>query len=55
MFGFEKNCVKVNNVFVVFKVFVVIMGDGSIMEVDDDGLSMDIFVVGGIYVFFFVF
>lgn len=31
---------------VVFKLFIVIMGDGSILEVDDSGLSMDYFLFG---------
>nr|PNR39257.1 hypothetical protein PHYPA_019535 [Physcomitrium patens] len=49
LFGPEKNRVKVNNVLAVFKASVAIMGDGSIMEADDDGLSMDTFVAGGTY------
>ncbi|KAG0559526.1 hypothetical protein M758_10G108400 [Ceratodon purpureus] len=49
LFGPEKNRVKVANVLAVFKSSVAIMGDGSIMEADDDGLSMDTFVAGGTY------
>ncbi len=43
LFGPNKNYVKVSNVLVIFKAIVAIMSDGSMMEVDDLGLSMDCF------------
>lgn len=49
LFGPEKNRVKVANVLAGFKSSMAIMGDGSIMEADDDGLSMDTFVAGATY------
>ncbi|KAG0610098.1 hypothetical protein M758_7G038600 [Ceratodon purpureus] len=49
LFGAEKNRVKVSNVLAGFKASMAIMGDGSIMEADDDGLSMDTFVAGATY------
>jgi len=42
-FGPNKNYVKVSNVLVIFKATVAIMSNGSMMEVDDLGLSMDYF------------
>ena len=49
LFGPGRNRVKVANVLAVFKASVAIMGDGSIMEADDDGLSMDTFNSGATY------
>lgn len=49
LFGSGRNRVKVANVLAVFKASVAIMGDGSIMEADDDGLSMDTFNSGATY------
>ncbi|KAG0603575.1 hypothetical protein M758_10G103900 [Ceratodon purpureus] len=49
LFGPEKNRVRVANVLAAFKSSVAIMEDGSTMEADDDGLSMDTFVAGGTY------
>jgi len=43
LFGPNKNRVKVSNVLAKFKATVTIMSDGSMMEVDDLGLSMDCF------------
>jgi hypothetical protein len=49
LFGPARNRIKVANVLVVFKASVVVMGDGSIMEADDNGLSMDTFTAGSTY------
>lgn len=49
LFGPGRNRVRVGNVLAVFKASVAIMGDGSIMEADDDGLSMDTFNAGATY------
>ncbi len=38
-----KNHVKVSNVLAIFKAIIAIMSDGSMMEADDFGLSMDCF------------
>jgi hypothetical protein len=43
MFGPNKNCVKVSNVLAIFKAIVAIMSNGSMMEANDLGLSMDYF------------
>ncbi len=43
LFGPTKNRVKVNNVLTIFKAIVDIMSDGSMMEADDLGLTMDYF------------
>jgi hypothetical protein len=39
LFGPARNRIKVANVLAVFKASVVVMGDGSIMEADDNGLK----------------
>ncbi|CAM6014830.1 unnamed protein product [Sphagnum balticum] len=49
LFGPTRNRIKVANVLAVFKASVVVMGDGSIMEADDNGLSMDTFTAGSTY------
>jgi hypothetical protein len=49
LFGPARNRIKVANVLAVFKASVVVMGDGSIMEADDNGLSMDTFTAGSTY------
>jgi hypothetical protein len=49
LFGPARNRIKVVNVLAVFKASVVVMGDGSIMEADDSGLSMDTFKAGSTY------
>ncbi|CAM6041662.1 unnamed protein product [Sphagnum compactum] len=49
LFGPARNRIKVVNVLAVFKASVVVMGDGSIMEADDNGLSMDTFKAGSTY------
>jgi hypothetical protein len=41
LFEPNKNYVKVSNVLAIFETTVAIMFDGSMMEVDDLGLSMD--------------
>jgi hypothetical protein len=46
LFGPNKNRVKVSNVLAIFKATVAIMSDGSMMEADDLGLSMDCFDSG---------
>jgi hypothetical protein len=43
MFGPNKNHVKVTNILAKFKATITIMSNGSVMEVDDLGLSMDCF------------
>nr|XP_024387448.1 uncharacterized protein LOC112287971 isoform X1 [Physcomitrium patens]PNR46579.1 hypothetical protein PHYPA_013698 [Physcomitrium patens] len=48
LFGTDKNRVRVSNVLAVFKSPTVIMGDGSILEADDSGLSMDYFSPGSV-------
>jgi hypothetical protein len=50
MFGPNKNHVKVNNILVIFNAFIAIMFDGSMMEVDELGLSMDYFDFGSRHV-----
>jgi hypothetical protein len=49
LFGPARNRIKVANVLAVFKASVVVVGDGSIMEADDNGLSMDTFTAGSSY------
>jgi hypothetical protein len=49
LFGPARNRIKVANILAVFKASVVVMGDGSIMEADDNGLSMDTFTAGSTY------
>jgi hypothetical protein len=43
LFGPNKNCVKVNNILMLFKAIVAIMFDGNMMEADNLGLNMDCF------------
>jgi hypothetical protein len=50
LFGSAKNCVKVSNLLAVFKASVVVMADGSLMEADDDGLSVDTFKPGSTHI-----
>jgi hypothetical protein len=49
LFGPNKNRVKVSNVLAIFKATVTIMFDGSMMEADDLGLSMDCFDSGSMH------
>lgn len=49
LFGDEKNRVKVSNLLAVFKASLAIMSDGSIVESDEDGLSMDTFKSGSMH------
>ena len=49
LFGPEKNRVKVANVLTAFESSMVVMDDGSVMEADEDGLSMDVFIADGTY------
>jgi len=50
LFGPNKYRVKVSNVLAIFKATVAIMSDGSMMEADDLGLSMDHFASGSKHV-----
>jgi hypothetical protein len=50
LFGPEKNRVKVANVLTAFKSSMAVMDDGSLMEADEDGLSMDTFIAGSTYI-----
>ena len=49
LFGPRKNRVKVANVLTAFKSSMAVMADESLMEADEDGLSMDTFIAGSTY------
>jgi len=53
-FGPNKNYVKVSNVLVIFKASIAITSNGSMMEVDDLGLSKDCFDYGSRHVIIFI-
>jgi hypothetical protein len=50
VFGPNKNHVKVNNILAIFKTSIAIMFDGSMMEANELGLSMDYFDFGSKHV-----
>jgi hypothetical protein len=54
MFGLNKNRVKVSNILAIVKAIVAIMFDGSMMEANDLGLSMDCFDFGSRHVITFI-
>jgi len=49
MFGNLKNQVKVGSVLSAFKTTFATLEDGSVLEADDNGLSVDIFEGGKTY------